>query len=53
MAKHSKFAMGAIIMKIVILSCPLGGNLFRHENAPPNLFFFWDRRINVMFCFAI
>ena len=34
MAKHSKFAMGAILMKIVILSCRLGGILFRLENAP-------------------
>ena len=34
MAKHSKFAMGEILMKIVILSCRLGGILFRLENAP-------------------
>ena len=34
MAKHSKFAMGAILMKIVILSCRFGGILFRLENAP-------------------
>ena len=34
MAKHSKFAMGAILIKIVILSCRLGGILFRLENAP-------------------
>ena len=34
MAKHSKNATGAILMKIVILSCRLGGILFRLENAP-------------------
>jgi hypothetical protein len=34
MAKHSKFAMAAILMEIVILSCRLGGILFRLENAP-------------------
>ena len=34
MAKHRNFGMGAILMKIIILSCRLDGILFHLENAP-------------------